>query len=188
MWNMTKNGFIFLVMGFTGKLAAQFKEHYISAFDWMAEQLIATRPAHALTHDELRDLAWCWRAADKMWLLAKEVEDLLYSTKHNEAPNCYSIVREYSNTLAKAKVVLINHTRDLPPALYADEESNWARVLRPLHGQPARPPDAAAQPLTPHHHSSQRPHNGAALLSSPFHSPSPRTAAGNHLRRHGTSH
>lgn len=38
-WNMTKDGFIFLVMGFTGKLAARFKETYISAFNWMAEQL-----------------------------------------------------------------------------------------------------------------------------------------------------
>ncbi|MGY6039030.1 Rha family transcriptional regulator [Aeromonas sp. AE23HZ002T15] len=38
-WNMTKDGFIFLVMGFTGKLAARFKETYIRAFNWMAEQL-----------------------------------------------------------------------------------------------------------------------------------------------------
>ena len=39
IWNMTKNGFIFLAMGFIGKMAAQFKERYIGAFDWMAEQL-----------------------------------------------------------------------------------------------------------------------------------------------------
>ncbi|WP_417585313.1 Rha family transcriptional regulator [Pelagibacterium sp.] len=36
---MTKDGFIFLVMGFTGKKAAQVKEAYISAFNWMAGQL-----------------------------------------------------------------------------------------------------------------------------------------------------
>lgn len=36
---MTKDGFIFLVMGFTGKKAAAIKEGYIAAFNWMAEQL-----------------------------------------------------------------------------------------------------------------------------------------------------
>ena len=36
---MTKNGFMFLVMGFTGMKAAAIKERYIEAFDAMAEQL-----------------------------------------------------------------------------------------------------------------------------------------------------
>lgn len=36
---MTKDGFMFLVMGFTGKKAAAVKEGYIAAFNWMAEQL-----------------------------------------------------------------------------------------------------------------------------------------------------
>lgn len=36
---MTKDGFVFLVMGFTGKKAAAIKEGYIAAFNWMAGQL-----------------------------------------------------------------------------------------------------------------------------------------------------
>lgn len=36
---MTKDGFMFLVMGFTGKKAAEIKEGYIAAFNWMAESL-----------------------------------------------------------------------------------------------------------------------------------------------------
>ncbi len=36
---MTKDGFMFLVMGFTGKEAARIKETYINAFNKMAEQL-----------------------------------------------------------------------------------------------------------------------------------------------------
>lgn len=36
---MTKNGFVFLAMGFRGKKAAALKERYIEAFDSMAEQL-----------------------------------------------------------------------------------------------------------------------------------------------------
>ncbi|WP_434706927.1 Rha family transcriptional regulator [Pseudomonas sp. D4-18] len=38
-WIMTKDGFMFLVMSFTGKKAAAIKEGYIDAFNWMAEQL-----------------------------------------------------------------------------------------------------------------------------------------------------
>ena len=38
-YEMTKDGFIFLVMGFTGKQAAAIKEAYINAFNWMADQL-----------------------------------------------------------------------------------------------------------------------------------------------------
>lgn len=36
---MTKDGFVFLVMGFRGKKAASVKERYINAFNAMAEQL-----------------------------------------------------------------------------------------------------------------------------------------------------
>ncbi|MDO2950569.1 Rha family transcriptional regulator [Aeromonas simiae] len=46
-YSMTKDGMVFLVMGFTGKQAAQFKELYILAFNWMAEQI---RTTHELTH------------------------------------------------------------------------------------------------------------------------------------------
>lgn len=36
---MDKDGFMFLVMGFTGKKAAEIKVAYINAFNWMAEKL-----------------------------------------------------------------------------------------------------------------------------------------------------
>ena len=39
MIRMTKDGFMFLVMGFTGEEAARMKEAYIHAFNQMAEQL-----------------------------------------------------------------------------------------------------------------------------------------------------
>ncbi|MGL6025679.1 MAG: Rha family transcriptional regulator [Vibrio sp.] len=38
-YQMTKDGFMFLVMGFAGKRAAEIKERYINAFNEMAEQL-----------------------------------------------------------------------------------------------------------------------------------------------------
>ncbi|OKA18153.1 Rha protein [Pseudomonas versuta] len=39
-YQMTKDGWMFLVMGFTGKKAAAIKEAFIAAFNWMAEQLL----------------------------------------------------------------------------------------------------------------------------------------------------
>lgn len=39
MESLTKDGWIMVVMGFTGKAAATIKESFISAFNWMAEQL-----------------------------------------------------------------------------------------------------------------------------------------------------
>lgn len=38
-YQITKNGFVFLVMGFTGKKAAAFKEAYIAEFDRMEAEL-----------------------------------------------------------------------------------------------------------------------------------------------------
>lgn len=39
MYYITRDGFTFLVMGFTGKVAAKFKEDYINAFNTMEETL-----------------------------------------------------------------------------------------------------------------------------------------------------
>lgn len=46
MYQITKNGFVFLVMGFTGKKAAQFKEAYIAEFDRMESELTSQRYGH----------------------------------------------------------------------------------------------------------------------------------------------
>jgi len=46
-YRMTRDGFVFLAMGFTGKNAAHWKEAYITAFNQMERELLArtTRPA-----------------------------------------------------------------------------------------------------------------------------------------------
>lgn len=51
---MTKDGMVFLVMGFTGKKAAQFKLLYIRAFNWMAEQIRTTHELTSWQHDFTR--------------------------------------------------------------------------------------------------------------------------------------
>ena len=52
---MTRDGFTFLVMGFTGKVAAQFKEAYIEAFNEM-EKAISTSKEGERVAEVLREL------------------------------------------------------------------------------------------------------------------------------------
>lgn len=58
-YEMTKDGFTFLVMGFTGKEAARFKEAYITRFNEMEAALRGDgqngKPSPALTHVDLSD-------------------------------------------------------------------------------------------------------------------------------------
>lgn len=55
MYQMTKDGFMFLVMGFTGKKAAQIKEAYINAFNEMAEELEALKKTSIRDRSLLRE-------------------------------------------------------------------------------------------------------------------------------------
>jgi Rha family phage regulatory protein len=46
-FEMTHDGFAFLCMGFTGKKAAQWKEEFIGAFNWQADEINRLRTLHA---------------------------------------------------------------------------------------------------------------------------------------------
>ena len=59
-YQMTKDGFMFLVMGFTGKRAAEIKERYINAFNEMAEKLANKALPIASPIDELDFLYQRW--------------------------------------------------------------------------------------------------------------------------------
>ncbi len=55
-YRLTRDGFVFLAMGFTGKEAAQWKEAYITAFNKMEQELLActTRPSNpAIDYDRI---------------------------------------------------------------------------------------------------------------------------------------
>lgn len=51
MYLMTKDGFMFLVMGFTGKEAAKWKEAYIGEFNAMQQQLYQQKLEHKRRYD-----------------------------------------------------------------------------------------------------------------------------------------
>ncbi|NHR07626.1 Rha family transcriptional regulator [Chromobacterium haemolyticum] len=52
-YEMTKDGFMFLVMGFTGAQAARIKEAYINAFNWMAKQLFGPGAGSGLKNGDV---------------------------------------------------------------------------------------------------------------------------------------
>lgn len=105
-YEMTKDGFMFLVMGFTGKQAASIKEAYISAFNAMAEQLHQNHQAKpqpaTIAPDHTEDVylisgfdltigdntvqAW-WGSDGQPWVLDYEMDRLmglkLYRSSHS---------------------------------------------------------------------------------------------------------
>ncbi|KHE13117.1 hypothetical protein OI71_21360 [Aeromonas hydrophila] len=135
-YEMTKDGFIFVVMGFTGAKAAATKEAYINAFNWMAEQLAAQRsqPAINLTDDELCTLSWCWRAADRMMEAARSIYPLLEVAEHRDAGRYYSIIHEYPYTLNQARKILADRTRHIQPNTHGD--SDWPKLIPYLRREP----------------------------------------------------
>lgn len=135
-YEMTKDGFIFVVMGFTGAKAAATKEAYINAFNWMAEQLAAEhpKPAVSLTDDELCTLTWCWRAADRMMEAARSIYPLLEVAEHRDAGRYYSIIHEYPYTLNQARKILADRTRHIQPNTHGD--SDWPKLIPHLRREP----------------------------------------------------
>ena len=58
MYEMTKDGFTFLVMGYTGQKAAEFKEAYINAFNKMEAELKSQKPALPDLDLKVRFIEW----------------------------------------------------------------------------------------------------------------------------------
>lgn len=137
-YEMTKDGFIFVVMGFTGAKASATKEAYISAFNWMAEQLAAQRPqlAISLTDDELCTLTWCWRAADRMMEAARSIYPLLEVAEHRDAGRYYSIIHEYPYTLNQTRKILADRTHHIQPNTHGDSDSDWPKLIPHLRREP----------------------------------------------------
>ena len=55
MYYITRDGFMFLVMGFTGKTAAKWKEAYIKAFNEMEAKIRAEQMAKAIEEHDRKE-------------------------------------------------------------------------------------------------------------------------------------
>lgn len=135
MYEMTKDGFVFLVMGFTGKKAAAFKEAYIAEFNRMESELYrdmttATQPSMVtitLTEEELCSLCWLWKIADDFRQDAAEVYPALRQLGSNYGGSFYDMAKERRATLSVSHQALIRVTSCIEPT--ATMINRWKRIL-----------------------------------------------------------
>ncbi|EBI9418258.1 Rha family transcriptional regulator [Salmonella enterica] len=142
MYEMTKDGFVFLVMGFTGKKAAAFKEAYIAEFNRMEAELNHHKPVPVpepefytlkLTSEEFSDLCWLCRVADNMRAGARIIYPAMRDLGASCTGICYDMAVESTATLRKSKHILARAARDAK--ITGDLSPNWRRILPWLHEQ-----------------------------------------------------
>lgn len=123
VYEMTKDGFMFLVMGFTGKKAAQVKEAYINAFNEMAEKLYGN-PAPARRKQKALPNGLSIEQQDAIKGLVKARVDALPPKQRAKAAiTCWSSLKSKFGCTYK----------EIEPERFSDAVSLVARV--PLEGE-----------------------------------------------------
>lgn len=122
VYEMTKDGFMFLVMGFTGKKAAQVKEAYINAFNEMAEKLYG-KPAPARKQKALPSGLTLEQQDAIKGLVKARVDALPPEKRAKAAITCWSSLKSKFGRTYK----------EIEPEHFTDAVSLVARV--PLEGE-----------------------------------------------------
>lgn len=122
VYEMTKDGFMFLVMGFTGKKAAQVKEAYISAFNEMADKLYG-KPAPARKQKALPSGLTLEQQDAIKGLVKARVDALPPEKRAKAAITCWSSLKSKFGRTYK----------EIEPEHFTDAVSLVARV--PLEGE-----------------------------------------------------
>lgn len=91
-YSLTKDGFMFLAMGFTGKKAAQWKEAFINAFNQLSKQ--ATLPDPQDIPTPINGNYWKLRTynPEARYLLDKGIKSLVTTLKRSGRPATYNSV------------------------------------------------------------------------------------------------
>jgi Rha family phage regulatory protein len=114
LYNITRDGFVFLAMGFTGKKASQFKEAYINAFNNMEEYIKNQQKAQEETIDDDSDLVYIrddrvltssYRVADKfrkthsniVKIIEKLVDDLKVIKIHKQDKKKFYVAKSFAH-------------------------------------------------------------------------------------------
>mgnify|MGYP005987311879 FL=1 len=87
-YKITKDGFMFLVMSFTGKKAAQIKEAYINAFNAMADKLSELQYG-TLTHAQQRQIQT--KISTLVNSQPRELHQSLYNTLYNKLKSHFNV-------------------------------------------------------------------------------------------------
>ena len=93
MYYIGRDGFVFLVMGFTGKIAARFKEAYIRQFNEMEEMLRKSEETRKVV-SEMEKTSTIWRLYRNMWPLSEFMA--YFWTTNREIAFGYRILAELS--------------------------------------------------------------------------------------------
>lgn len=140
IYEMTKDGFVFLVMGFTGKKAAAFKEAYIAEFNRMEAGLTVqpeqtgTQKTHTvtLTDEELCQLCWLWKITADFRNEAAAIHPALEKLGSRFAAHFYDMANQRSYTLNTSRQALIRMTSGIEAT---SAVSNWCVLpeIRRIH-------------------------------------------------------
>lgn len=137
MYEMTKDGFVFLVMGFTGKKAAQFKEAYIAEFNRMESELhsIPKRRPEApelLTDNDTRNLAHLvWSMANGFRFEKAWTQGIWYALRHATgvaSPQHFEV--NQISIIAEECRRIYGMTNTLKSAIFDAEKQVIRRLLR----------------------------------------------------------
>ncbi|WP_417526950.1 Rha family transcriptional regulator [Marinomonas shanghaiensis] len=107
MYRITKDGFVYLAMGFTGAKAAQFKEAYIKAFNQMEKQLHeqkqlpATTPNTALLETSFQETEKYQLLNDMIKAMKLESNPVVIPSK--ELVDLIQAVRIYQTQIAQLR-------------------------------------------------------------------------------------
>jgi Rha family phage regulatory protein len=105
MYKMTKNGFMILVMGYTGPKAMQIKLAYIEAFDFMEWKLM-----QPVRERETKMMAYYEREAVRRERRANKFSEVELTRMVEMANNRYTIA-EISNLLQRSRTTIQDHMR-----------------------------------------------------------------------------
>ncbi|EAU2364574.1 peptidase [Salmonella enterica subsp. enterica] len=107
-YNITRDGFAFLAMGFTGKRAAQFKEAYINAFNQMEKQLskpsVLNDAAHnaSVLYSYISSIHQVW--LQQLYPMLEKAESPLAVSLHDRINDAAALASLINMTLNRSEV------------------------------------------------------------------------------------
>ncbi|EAB7897266.1 Rha family transcriptional regulator [Salmonella enterica subsp. enterica serovar Derby] len=107
-YNITRDGFAFLAMGFTGKRAAQFKEAYINAFNQMEKQLskpsVLSDAAHnaSVLYSYISSIHQVW--LQQLYPMLEKAESPLAVSLHDRINDAAALASLINMTLNRSEV------------------------------------------------------------------------------------
>lgn len=102
-FTMTKDGFTFLVMGYTGKKASKFKEEYIKAFNKM-EELLYDKNTDRYKEIKEEEKTIQKKEMDKLKSGIKEITPFMYMKANTIADKAVSIKFGYKKMIKKSEM------------------------------------------------------------------------------------